>query len=324
MKGAIVGFGNIAENSHLPAFEKLGIEIAACVDVSRERRDKAEKLGMKSFSSLRDVKAETLGIDFIDITTPPSFRYEPIKFALENNLDVLCEKPLILPDKLEELKSLLSNSSNAFIFPIHNWKNAPQYKKARAVAKENAVDEIKIKVLRTSHAKGCGAWNPDWRKKVEFSGGGIIMDHGYHNIYLAMFLLGAKFEEFKDAELIKIEYFQDEKKAEKKALFKLFFGKEKKAEIYLDWCADKREVSCSGYKDKEAAFKLMENTLVADGREYFFDKKLSDNSLHSDWTRESIKEFKRERAKKSKKYLLEGMKVIEIIKVLYAKASLLR
>jgi len=323
MKGAIVGFGNIAENSHLPAFEKLGIDIAACVDISEERRKKAEKLGIKSFSSLRDMNAGTVGIDFIDITTPPSFRYGPIKFAVENSLDVLCEKPLALPGEVEKVKRL-AESSGVFIFPIHNWKNAPQYKKARAVAMENDVNKIKIKVLRTSHAKGCSAWNPDWRKKIKFSGGGIIMDHGYHNIYLAMFLLGAEPEEFENAELTRIKYFEDEEKTENKAEFKLLFENGKEAEIRLDWCADKREVSCTGYKGSETSFTLEEDKILAEDKEHVFDKKLSGNSLHSDWTCKSIEEFMKKRTAKSKKYLLEGTKVVEIIKVLYAKASLLR
>jgi len=321
MKGAIAGFGNIAENSHLPAFRKLGMEIEACVDVSAERRKKAEKLGIKAFSHLDEI--EKLDLDFIDITTPPSFRYEPVKFAIENNLDVICEKPLTLPGKIAELKSLVKSSKNqVFIFPIHNWKHSPHYEKAKALVKESGADKIKISVLRTSHAKGCSEWCSDWRVKPEHSGGGIIMDHGYHNIYLASFILDA---EIKNAKLCSIEY-GGEKSVEKKALFKLFFNsrKEKEAEIYLDWCADKREVSCTAYRGEEIMFMLKEDKITSDGKEHFFDKKISENSLHADWTYESIKEFRRERKRKSKKYLLEGMKVIEIIKVLYAQASVLR
>lgn len=319
MKALIIGFGNIAENSHLKIFEEFGIEAKACVDICCERRKKAEKFGIKAYADLESVEGD---FDFADITTPPNFRYEPICFAAENQLPIICEKPLSLPSEIEMIENIISES-NAFIFPIHNWKHAPQYVITKEVVSKSRADEIKIKVLRTSPAKGCAEWEPEWRRMSEYSGGGIIVDHGYHNIYLSMFIFDAKIEREK---IKKISWFNGlQVDMESEFELELENGVEKKkSEIYLSWNADKREITCEGFKSGEKIFEMRENELVFDGQKYSFAMPLSADSLHIPWTRNSVAEFLNAIERKDKRTLSEGIDVVKTISRIYAQASLLR
>ncbi|MGZ5024762.1 MAG: Gfo/Idh/MocA family oxidoreductase, partial [Chthoniobacterales bacterium] len=72
LRGALVGFGNVAQFGHWPGYAaSKEVEIVAVVDASKERRAAAKSLNdsLGIFDSLGDIEREA--IDFIDICTPP-------------------------------------------------------------------------------------------------------------------------------------------------------------------------------------------------------------------------------------------------------------
>lgn len=314
MKAAIVGFGNIAEKAHLAAYRKLDVEVVAVVDVTQARRSRAESYGLRSYEKVEALREES--IDFIDICTPPNARMEAIQFAVENELDVVCEKPLVQLQQMHEFDALLKKSS-IFFFPVHNWKYSQQYRKVRELLNgEIATRSVRMNTWRTCYSYGCPEWNPGWRIKYEISGGGILMDHGYHNIYLASFLLGSN---FKSTKLRSIEYYPNSR-AEKKASFELHFPQGRKAEINLDWSAATREIRSIVYGDNKK-IELMDNKLVAGDKTYEFDYGLSSDSVHFEWYVDMLRDFINNRDQKSRKFLEEGMKVLEALDELYRQAS---
>lgn len=314
MKSAIIGFGNIAEKAHLAAHRKLGVEVVAAVDVTEARRRAAESRGLRSFARVEELK--NFDIDFVDVCTPPNSRIDAIRFAVENGLDVVCEKPLCRLQQAEELKALLKKA-DIFFFPVHNWKYSQQYRKAKELLNGEAQTRIvQMNTWRTAHSRGCEEWNPDWRVNYEISGGGILMDHGYHNIYLAVFLLDSQFE---SAKLKSMEYYPGSR-VDKKASFELRFPNGRKAEINLDWSASSREIRNIIYgSDKK--IELMDNRLVAGSKTYEFSHGLSSDSVHLDWYVEMLGDFIKNRRENSRKFLEEGMRVLSCIKELYRQAS---
>jgi predicted dehydrogenase len=74
---------------------------------------------------------------------------------------------------------------------VHNWKYAPSYAVARKAIEAGRVGEIRfisIDRLRTEPA-GAGGSGGKWRSGAS-SGGGILIDHGWHVFYLMQWLLG--------------------------------------------------------------------------------------------------------------------------------------
>ena len=74
---------------------------------------------------------------------------------------------------------------------VHNWKYAPAYATARRAIEAGRLGAIRfmsIDRLRTEPA-GAGGSGGKWRAAAA-SGGGILIDHGWHVFYLMYWLLG--------------------------------------------------------------------------------------------------------------------------------------
>jgi predicted dehydrogenase len=53
-----------------------------------------------------------------------------------------------------------------------------------------AVREVTLRVGRPDIALGNEGWNPRWRTDIRHAGGGIILDHGWHQLYLLLGWVG--------------------------------------------------------------------------------------------------------------------------------------
>ncbi len=86
---AIIGFGKIARDQHVPAIAgNARFELAATVS-----RQGAGVEGVPGFASHQELLGAGLGLDAVAITTPPSVRYAIARDCLEAGLHVMLEKP---------------------------------------------------------------------------------------------------------------------------------------------------------------------------------------------------------------------------------------
>jgi predicted dehydrogenase len=309
LKAILVGFGNIAELGRLPTYREHGVEVVAVVDICAKRRQRASEYGLDAYKRLEDVDVEA---DFMDLCTPPNYRLKPIDYAREHNLDVICEKPLSHTEDIPRLKEVFRNDS-IYLFPVHNWKYAPHYREIRELVRDNGIIEIEMNTLRTGYNHGNPDWNPDWRIEREISGGGILMDHGYHNIYLAMYLLS---KDFKKAKLKEIEFFPNSK-VEKKASFELFFPE--KVVVNLDWYAGCRSVRNTIYSEGKVV-QLLDDKIIINGREERLGS-ISQDSVHKEWYASLFQDFLRLREIGDNTGFREGLKVLEGLAELYEQSK---
>lgn len=238
MNGAIIGFGNIAQ-AHLHAYTSVSeLQIRAIVDTSEARSKYAKQLypDIKCYSSIEEMFKDE-EIDFIDICTPPSTHFFYIKAGLLGKCHVLCEKPFLTEiESYSEILSLIEYSQK-HIYPLHNYKFAPIVKWMKQQVNSKEFGEIKhgyFQTIRNGHAKGVAEWDKDWRRNPTISAGGILLDHGPHNIYLSSFLL----EQYPIAvscitgNLCKSENYLS---TEDTAMLTLYFDNEVKFFIELSW-----------------------------------------------------------------------------------------
>lgn len=200
-RGALVGFGFIAENGHLPAYRLLQQNeadapvIAAVADGCEARRRRALELlpGVRVYPDLDSLLFAEKQLDFVDICTPPNAHAECARAALAKGLHVLCEKPMASTP--QEARAMLTEAVRAerVLFPCHNYKQAPVLQAVRRLLTEGAIGAVRavtMDTFRPTHARGVAEWRPDWRRERRFSGGGIAMDHGSHTFYLAFEWMG--------------------------------------------------------------------------------------------------------------------------------------
>ncbi len=197
-RGAIAGFGFIAERGHLPAYlaSPERFSIGAIAEPCAARREVARRAAptARIYASVDALlAAEGDRLDFLDIATPPSEHASIAHAALDRGLHVLCEKPITTTSA--DAEALLAHARRAgrVFFPSHNYRHAPVVKAIREridAGDIGAVHLVTLQTFRPTHAKGVSEWLPDWRRIQRYSGGGIAMDHASHSFYLAFEWLG--------------------------------------------------------------------------------------------------------------------------------------
>ena len=191
MKGAIVGFGEVARYGHWPAYAASDrLRIVAVVDRAAARRDAAARLvpAPRTYATL-DALAAAEAIDFIDICTPPAHHGAPMHAALERGWHVVCEKPFLLD--AEELTRVrgLAEARGLAVVPVHNWAFAPIVRDATARLRRDTIgrlQRVEIETERIRDFRGADSPRANWRRDPAIAGGGILMDHGWHAMYLVL------------------------------------------------------------------------------------------------------------------------------------------
>jgi predicted dehydrogenase len=189
LRGAFIGFGNVAAKGHLPGWQSRDdVKIVAATDVLAARRDAfldACPDGRWYDSADELLSGETL--DFVDICTPPSSHAALIKQALEADLHILCEKPLVTRLADAQLVAAAAAKAGRVVHVVHNWLKAPICLKVSALIAEGVIGRIRAirwRTLRTQPAVAVAAdGGTNWRVDPAIAGGGILFDHGWHALY---------------------------------------------------------------------------------------------------------------------------------------------
>lgn len=199
LRGALLGFGHVAAQGHAPGWRsRLDVEIVAAADARPDRRTEffASFPQGRWYTTAEDLLTREK-LDFVDICTPPASHAMLVRQALARSLHVLCEKPLVVsPEELRGLPALSAEKERA-VCTVHNWRFAPAVRKVGELVAAGAVGEIRRvrwETLRNRPAATAGAAGDagsNWRVDPGQSGGGILVDHGWHAFYVVSGWLGA-------------------------------------------------------------------------------------------------------------------------------------
>jgi predicted dehydrogenase len=192
LKGAFVGFGNVAANGHLPGWHaRSDVRIVAATDAAPSRRETfLDACPDGRWHATIDDLLVREELDFVDICAPPGSHAALIERALGAGLHVLSEKPLVT--RFEDAGRLAAAAARAgrVLHTVHNWLHAPVCLKVSALIDEDAIGavrRVRWRTLRTKPAIAVSAKGAaNWRVDAEQAGGGILSDHGWHALYCVM------------------------------------------------------------------------------------------------------------------------------------------
>lgn len=281
LRGAIIGFGEVARHGHWPAYAQFHeAKIVAVVDRTEERRKAAREAlpGVATFATIEELAAGA-EIDFVDICTPPAFHGEPMFEALARGWNVLCEKPLLLDLVELEKARLLAAEAGRAIVPIHNWKYAPIIRRATEILRSGALGTLREVEIETLRFHDCAAADPDhpnWRRDPALAGGGVLMDHGWHAIYLAHHWMGQE-----PSEVRAVLHRPAPEAVEDEARLTLLFPNAE-AKIFLTWRSKERRNSMRLTGDG-GEMAINDDTLKVGCESIRFESALSAGSHHPDW-----------------------------------------
>jgi predicted dehydrogenase len=281
LRGAIIGFGEVARKGHWPAYAASDkVKIVAVVDRTEERRAAAREalLDVATFSTIEELAAGA-EIDFVDICTPPALHGQPMLAALERGWNVLCEKPLILDlAQLDKARSLARERGLAVV-PVHNWKYAPIVRQATARLRSGAIGQLGTVEIETLRIQDCAVADPDhpnWRRDPAIAGGGVLMDHGWHAIYLSRHWFGQD-----PLEVRASLHRPTPSEVEDEAALTLVFPNGC-ANIFLTWRASARRNTMRLIGER-GQIAIDDDTLRNGSESIRFESALSVGSHHADW-----------------------------------------
>lgn len=307
LRGAISGFGQVAALGHLPGWRtRPDVEIVAVHEPLASRRHEALKL-IRNVRVYEDLELMLNGeqLDFLDVASPPGYHSAVARMALEAGAHVLVEKPLCLSIEDFDRLAALAASRNLTLFCAHNWKHAPAYRHAGeliAQGRLGALRYVALIRLRTEQARGVAevsaagqsgsgqsgreassAGRPNttpWRLDAA-SGGGILIDHGWHIFYLMHWLMGHRGPETISARLS----FNPETGVDEVADLGIGFGHGRIGYAHLSWRAPVRRTAAMLYGD-EAILEIEGNRIALtarSGKREELSVTDDDDSYHSAW-----------------------------------------
>jgi len=288
LRGALIGFGGVAERGHLPGYRgDPRFEIRAIVDpdpAARERATRAGSGGLRPYPSL----AACLGsesLDFVDIATPPSEHLPAIERAAAARLHVLVEKPLALTLEDALRAERAARDAGVALLVVHNWHHAPHFRAALEALQKGAIGAAQEVEFVTERTEPAGGGAGSWRLDPKIAGGGILVDHGWHQLYLARALLGGREPRSVQASIERRRF--GASSVEDTALVRVRYQGGARARLWLTWAAPRRRTLVE-VRGESGVLRVEhgEVVLAARGepeRPWPSERDAPDDSYHASW-----------------------------------------
>ena len=180
-------FGGMGYAHGLAIAATAGLELAAVVDPSVERRKAAESdfPGLASYASVEELAGDP-DVDLAIVATPPSAHFELTRRLLSAGKHVACEKPLCLTAaEADELIAVAAAGER--VLTVHqNRRWDPDFLAVRRAVDAGLLGDLfNVETFVGGFEHPCRAWHSD----VEVSGGAVY-DWGSHHVDWILQLLG--------------------------------------------------------------------------------------------------------------------------------------
>ena len=187
VKVGVIGAGGIAQSVHLPSYHKIkDVEIVGITDINEQlARAASQKYNCEYYADFKQL-IDKNELDAISICTPPFARNEIIDYVAENNINILCEKPMAnsLSNALK-IKKVVEKSGIQFMMGF-TLRFSEWYQKAFEYMQEGKLGEVIFSNCVYASPLPPYAWFFD----KESSGGGVIIDRGSHILDVVTWFFG--------------------------------------------------------------------------------------------------------------------------------------
>ena len=186
LKVGIVGCGNIFTMHATSAARLPAAEIAGVCDIKKDRADSAaRKYNCKAYYDYKDLIKKEL-IDVVHICVPHYLHPVITRYALEQGVNVLCEKPMAIKMEDALFNVALAEKRNlkyGVIFQCRFNDSARLVKETLLSGKLGKV--ISARVVLTWYRPDSYYLQSDWKGTWDKEGGGVIIDQAIHSLDLA-------------------------------------------------------------------------------------------------------------------------------------------
>ena len=286
LKGAFIGFGNVAANGHMPGWRaRDDVRIIAATDAAAQREQAflADCPDGRWHETVDDLLSGEK-LDFVDICAPPGSHAPLIERALDAGLHVLSEKPLVTRAEDAERVAGAAARSGRVLHTVHNWLCAPVCRKITALVEDGADRARAKRPLADAENPAGDRGQRGGRRKLarrpEQAGGGILSDHGWHALYCVTRWAGAP-----DSVVATLETrrFHDQPLEDTASVDLVTAGGV--SNIFLTWAADERSNRIE-IEGERGEIRVIGDALILKsraGERRWTSPSLSEGSHHPDW-----------------------------------------
>jgi predicted dehydrogenase len=194
IKIGLIGCGSIAEK-HVEGYLKITDQatVVAVSDVVAENAEaRSRQVGGANIFSDYNVMLASVEIDAVDICLPHHLHKDAIVAAANAKKNILCEKPLCLT--LEEASAVQEaiNTNGVTLMCAHNQLTMPPVARAKAMIEQGTIGQVYEIRTTDSFYHSFDLSTIGWRAHRSMSGGGELIDTGYHPTYLLLYLAGSQ------------------------------------------------------------------------------------------------------------------------------------
>jgi predicted dehydrogenase len=191
IKVGLIGGGGIVD-AHVRGYRAYTdlIEVTAVADVIDETaRRRAAELGAAAYTDFRQMILEA-DLDAVDICLPHHLHAEAIVSAAQAGKHILCEKPLCLTvEEANQVQQAVS-TAGVTLMCAHNQLFLPAVSTAKQLLDQGILGTVYEVRITDTFYNDFNPQNMGWRATAATSGGGELMDTGYHPTYLMLHLAG--------------------------------------------------------------------------------------------------------------------------------------
>lgn len=182
LRAGVIGLGRQSMNDHIPAIlRRKDVELVCISDVNVGAHAQffesfpELKNKVKAFTDFQDVIKD--GVDFVVVAIPHDQYFEVSKALCENKIPFMKEKPFARTlDETIAMASIDDIAKYAFICTQRRFH--PLFEQAYG-----SLDELgKLASFNATYTLNLPQSVSGWRKFSDVSGGGVIIDMGYHII----------------------------------------------------------------------------------------------------------------------------------------------
>jgi predicted dehydrogenase len=192
-----IGLGQMGRMHLANCMHMDNVNVVAAADPSKKALAKAKKTGVNAlFTDYQElVEKKNLNLDAVIISVPNFLHFDTIRLSLENGLDVFAEKPLAVNvQQCEDIVNLVQSSGRKFMIG-HSMRFVPAVEKIKSDLDRGIIGNLEVATIEEvmngpfSHPR-VPAPVADWWFDPAKSGGGALIDIGYHMIDLFRFITG--------------------------------------------------------------------------------------------------------------------------------------
>ena len=187
----IIGAGNVAKH-YLKIFNKGTLEnysIKSVCDLNiKSAKTLSEEIGCRYFGSIEEMLSE-VNLDLALVLTPSGHHYKHAKLCLENNINVLVEKPVSnFPAQAQELEKIAKSKNKLIAVAFQNRLN-PSIAALKKAIDRDRLGKIVTSTIRLRWCRYQNYYNDDWHGTWALDGG-VINQQAIHHIDVLNWLIG--------------------------------------------------------------------------------------------------------------------------------------